>query len=314
MADAPVQLLTALTTSVALPMLPYTEQPSLRLGAITIHAFGVIVLASVLVGFEVARRRMRRLGLDPALGERLAWWTLVGGFLGAHIFSVLFYFPGKVADDPLVLVKLWEDVSSFGGMLGGLLGLWLFLRWRAPIAPSARSRYLDAVAYTFPVALLIGRLACTVAHDHPGTVTGFPLAVSLATADARVYIGLLYSSAGRAAELPSGDVLATLGFHDLGWYEFLYLGVVVVPVTLWLGRRPRAPGTFVASFILLYMPVRFAFDFLRLSDTRYAGLTPAQWVAFAALGLLGMWAAWHRGRMAPSPIHDTLDEIPSVRP
>jgi hypothetical protein len=56
-----------------------------------------------------------------------------------------------------------------------------------------------------------------------------------------------------------------------------------VPAVLLLGRRARTPGFFLAAFILLYMPVRFALDFLRVADARYAGLTPAQWAALAAL-------------------------------
>lgn len=283
-------------------MLPYAEQPALRLGPVTIHAFGAVVAASVFLGLEVARRRMQSLGLDARLGERLAWWTLIGGFLGAHLFSVVFYFPEKVGRNPLVLFKLWEDVSSFGGILGGLLGLWLFVRVRAPVPAGERRRYLDAVAYTFPFGLLVGRLACTVAHDHPGTITRFPLAVSLAKAEAQAYITHVYTVAGRAAELPTGSVFATLGFHDLGWYEFLYLGLVVVPITLWLGRVPRRPGTFVASFILLYMPVRFALDYLRVSDAHYAGLTPAQWVALVTLLPLATHVL-RRGRSHPDTTH-----------
>lgn len=292
-------------------MIPYLQQPSIDLGPVTIHAFGVIVAASALVGLEVARRRIRHLGLDPALGERLAWWTLVGGFLGAHLFSVLFYFPEKVAHDPLVLLRLWEDISSFGGILGGLLALWLFMRFRTPLDHATRGRYLDTVAYAFPIALFVGRLACTLAHDHPGTVTRAPLAISLATEPARVYIRGVYAAANRVAELPANPVLARLGFHDLGWYEFLYLGLVIVPVTLWLGRRARPTGTFVASFVLLYMPVRFALDFLRVSDVRYAGLTPAQWVALIAVLLLGVSLVGRRPRTVPAA---TLNASPHAQP
>jgi hypothetical protein len=50
-----------------------------------------------------------------------------------------------------------------------------------------------------------------------------------------------------------------------------------------LGRRPQRVGVFLAAFLVLYMPVRFAFDFLRVADLRYGGLTAAQWVALAAL-------------------------------
>lgn len=268
---------------------PFVEQPSISIGLLTIHAFGVIVAAAVYAGLFIGGRRFTRLGLDRALGERLGWWVVVGGFLGAHLFSVLFYFPEKVADNPLVLFKLWEDISSFGSILGGGLGVWLFFRIRAPnIEAPTRWAYLDVAAFVFPISLMIGRLACTIAHDHPGTVTDFPLAVSLESEQAREFISRVYASAARLVELPAPASLASLGFHDLGWYEFLYLALVVVPLMLVLDRREcrrqaQRPGIFLAAFVALYMPVRFLLDFLRVNDVRYAGLTPAQWAALCAL-------------------------------
>jgi phosphatidylglycerol---prolipoprotein diacylglyceryl transferase len=277
-------------------MIPYFEQPMWQLGPITIAAFGVIVATAVFVGLTLGGWRFRKLGLDPKTGEGLAWYVVVCGFLGAHFFSVLLYFPRKVIEHPLVLLKLWEDISSFGGILGGMIGVWLFFRLRAAsIDAITRWTYVDVAAYAFPISLAIGRLGCAFAHDHPGTVTTFPLAISLETDSARAFINEVYLVAGRVAELPPGPQLARLGFHDLGWYEFLYLGIVVVPVTLLLGRRARAPGTFLISFLTLYMPVRFGLDFLRVSDVRYAGLTPAQWVALVILAVLPfLWLS--RGR------------------
>lgn len=276
-------------------MIPYFEQPQVHIGPITIAAFGVIVAAAVMLGMTLGARRFRELGLDPTFGESFGWWVVIGGFIGAHLFAVLFYFPEKVAENPLILLKFWEDISSFGGIVGATIGMGIFLHRRGvPLDAATRWAYVDVAAYVFPVSLMIGRLACSFAHDHPGTVTRFPLAVSLARADARAYITRVYENAGRVAELPPPDVLARLGFHDLGWYEFLYLAAVVVPVTLTLARRERRqgrggrhrPGTFLAAFIALYMPVRFGLDFLRVSDVRYAGLTPAQWAALVALGAL----------------------------
>ncbi len=280
-------------------MIPFLTQPSLAVGPLTIHAFGVIVAAAAWAGLELARRRFRRLGLDSQVGEGMAWYALGGGFVGAHLFSLLFYFPQKLAQNPLLLFKLWEDISSFGSMLGGLLGIALYLWFKAPhISRAERWAYLDVAAFAFPVSLAIGRIACSLAHDHPGTLTRFPLAVSLESEAARAYITGVYQGAGRLAEVPPVPLLAHLGFHDLGWYEFLYLGIAVVPLTFLVERRQRATavaspgGTFLALFILLYMPVRFGLDFLRVGDVRYAGLTPAQWVA--GLMLLALPAVWRR--------------------
>lgn len=280
-------------------MIPYFEQPSISLGPITVAAFGVIVSGAVLTGLEIGRRRFRRLGLDPLHGEGMAWYAIIGGFLGAHLFSVLLYFPEKVVANPLLLFKVWEDISSFGSILGGLLAIWLYFRIKAPqVSAATRRIYLDVVAFTFPFSLAIGRMACSLVHDHPGSITSFPLAVSLKTSPARDYITSIYRGAGRAAELPPADVMSRLGFHDLGWYEFLYLSLVVVPIVRVLDRRRKAErpaGMFVAVFILLYMPVRFALDFLRVGDARYAGLTPAQWVALALLSAMPVvWFRWRQ--------------------
>lgn len=281
-------------------MIPYIAQPCTYLGPLRLCAFGFIVAASVLAGLELGRRRFRDIGLDPQIGEGLAWYAIVCGFLGAHLFAVLFYFPRELVTNPLLLFKVWEDISSFGGMLGGFLGILIFFRRKLPSA-DARTRlaYFDVAAFVFPVSLMIGRIACSLAHDHPGRITRFPLAISLAKADAQAYIARVYENAGRIAEVPPPSVLSTMGFHDLGWYEFLYLAVVVVPLTLWLSRTARRPGFFLGAFALLYAPVRFALDFLRVSDARYLGLTPAQYSALAILVFAMLTLRRWSGRTQP---------------
>jgi phosphatidylglycerol:prolipoprotein diacylglycerol transferase len=72
-----------------------------------------------------------------------------------------------------------------------------------------------------------------------------------------------------------------MAFHDLGWYEFLYTSCLMVPAFLALDRKPRPPGFFLIAFLLLYAPVRFSLDFLRIGDARYLGLTPGQYAGIA---------------------------------
>ncbi|MEP6833761.1 MAG: prolipoprotein diacylglyceryl transferase family protein [Gemmatimonas sp.] len=268
-------------------MIPYLAAPSFKLGPITIHVFGLIVALAVWTGVTLVQPRYLRAGLDGAVGERLNIWMGVVAVLCAHLFSVLFYFPNKLQADPLLLLRVWEDISSFGGITGGLIGTALFLWIRNPTMPSlTRWKYIDTLASVFPFALAVGRVACTFAHDHPGTITNFPLAISLRSAEAQEFIAGVYSNAGRSAELPPTAVLATMGFHDLGWYELLYLILVVFPVIIFMYKRARRPGSMLLAFGLTYLPMRIAFDFIRVSDKRYSGLTPGQWVAGIALFLL----------------------------
>jgi phosphatidylglycerol---prolipoprotein diacylglyceryl transferase len=163
------------------------------------------------------------------------------------------YFPQKVIDDPWLVLRVWEDISSFGGMLGGLAAAVLFFNWRVGHTRNPNSlAYVDALAFAFPFALNVGRLGCALAHDHPGRVTMFPLAVSLGTSDARAFLGRIYDAAGL---LLSADASAH-GFHDLGAIEFLFLATIVLPLFVYWSWRRQRVGFFLVAFVALYLPVR----------------------------------------------------------
>lgn len=282
-------------------MVPYFPQPEIHLfGPVTLHAFGGLVALAVIVGWRLAVARCRKKGLDPEVCENLLAYVVLSGFVVAHLYSVIAYFPREAMKDPLLLLKFWENISSFGGFIGGLVGVWMFFRTKsARVAPADRLGYLDVIAYVFPFAWAIGRLACTVAHDHPGTVTTFPLGVSLATPEARAYIVSFYQDAGRLVELPVSAELSGMAFHDLGWYEFLYTVLVMVPLFLALDRKPRPSGFFVVAFPLIYVPARFMLDYLRLSDARYLGFTPGQYagaLVFLAALFLVVRGGFRKGR------------------
>ncbi|MCY7377993.1 MAG: prolipoprotein diacylglyceryl transferase [Gemmatimonadaceae bacterium] len=272
-------------------MLPYFEQPVWHIGPLAIHAFGVAVAVAAWSGLTLAQRRFASVGLDPLLGQRLGGWMLLGGLLGAHFFSVVLYFPEKLRSDPWLLLRVWEDISSFGGLLGGLAAAVLFFARHARDEDRRKKlAYLDAIAFVFPAALAIGRFGCALAHDHPGTVTTFPLAISLRTDAALEYLGGVY----RAGGLVLPQAAPTMGFHDLGLYEFLYLSLAVVPLFAMWNRRHRPAGFYLTAFAALYLPVRFGFDMLRVADVRYVGLTPAQWVAALIMAALPFIVVSHR--------------------
>lgn len=151
------------------PMIPYFEQPSVSLGPITIYAFGVLLALAIAVGLWIFHWHVRRARLDGELASRLATWTLAGGLVGAHLFDRLLYHPAETLARPQSLLFLWEGLSSYGGLFGGLVALGLFFR-RTPQGTNTY-RYLDAVASAVPYAWFLGRVGCSLAYDHPGTPT-----------------------------------------------------------------------------------------------------------------------------------------------
>jgi len=136
---------------------------------------------------------------------------------------------------------------------------------------------------------MFGRMGCASVHDHPGART---------TAD--TFLAVAYP-------LHTGDgVVTKLGFieliqghdprFDMGFLELLFTIVLTICFALtW--RRRVALGSYVIATALAYAPVRFAMDFLRNpasenGDTRFAGLTPAQYGCIG-LFLFGVWMIFY---------------------
>jgi phosphatidylglycerol:prolipoprotein diacylglycerol transferase len=224
---------------------------------IAIRPFGTLVAMAVMLGAWLSVRQARRLGLSVAPLVDLLYWVCIGGFVGGHVLDIILYHPSVAIQEPQLLLNIASGQSSFGGFVGASCGalLWRRVR-RRPLGP-----YAEVIASSFPAAWVVGRSGCAVAHDHPGIRSDLWFAVA-------------YPSGGRL---------------DLGLIEAVAIVPLAVAVLV-LRRSQRPPGYFVALMCIYYAPLRFALDFLRArdlasSDTRYAGLTPAQWAAVVLVGI-----------------------------
>ncbi|HEY2901585.1 MAG TPA: prolipoprotein diacylglyceryl transferase [Polyangia bacterium] len=243
-------------------------------GPISIEMFGVLVALGVIFGDQIVVRRGVQMGLDAQDIKFLNARIVIGGFIMAHLVSVIFYFPERIKENPLVLINVWSGLSSFGGFLGAALAFLYYTR-REKISAL---RYADAVALGLVVGWIFGRTGCFTAHDHPGLKTDFFLAV----------------------QYPGG------ARHDLGLDELLFT-IVIAVILFRFARTPRPPGRVIGLFAVLYAPVRFGLDFLRSHDAsyarpdeRYAGLTPAQWACMLCLAI-GLWLLTRKSEEAPPP-------------
>jgi phosphatidylglycerol---prolipoprotein diacylglyceryl transferase len=263
-------------------MLPYIDLPTLSLPlGFKIEAFGVLSTAGTLVGALLAAFAARKYGPgDDSPLRRVATSAIVGGLIGAHLLHVFAYHPEMLDQGGfLAVLKVWDGLSSMGGVLGALVGIivW-FRRNKIPLRP-----YLNALALGTAPGWMIARIGCFFAHDHPGVRTDFFLAVNY----------------------PGGPR------HDLGLYDAFLLAAL--SVLLWaLARRPRPAGFLMGVLAVGYSSCRFFLDFLRASDLsfvdkRYLGLTPAQYIV---IGLLGVGVALIATSTRESRVVDTPKAIP----
>jgi phosphatidylglycerol:prolipoprotein diacylglycerol transferase len=251
-------------------MIPYIEHPTVTVFGYTLQAFRVLALLAIAAQFELTVRRAPRVGIARETASSLVIWAVVIGLASAHVFDVLAYRPEVLRSDPLELLRVWGELSSTGGMLGGLAGLYWIAR-RKGVSGTQLARFFDVVMFALPFTLGLGRLGCALQHDHLGVA----------------------STSWFAVRFPEGPPFYGPRF-DLGLLETLVCAAIALVFVALERARPaplRAPGFYLTLFFALYGPARFALDFLRVGEARYAGLTPAQWLmAGASVAAIG-WLA-----------------------
>jgi phosphatidylglycerol---prolipoprotein diacylglyceryl transferase len=249
--------------------LPYFAVPHLNVGlGLKIEPFGILVALGVLFGTRVLDRYAAWHRADEEHTRGLTWWVLVSVFVGAHVFDVVAYQWDKLVEDPLLLFKIWSGISSYGGLIGGSIGYALYVWWKR-LPPRL---WADIAMVGMLPAFTIGRIGCTIVHDHPGspTTSGFGFD----------YPATFTSNLGYAT---------AMRLHNLALYELIYL-LPINALVLWLAFRKskRLPAGLLATLVgVLYAPVRFFLDYLRptATDPRYASLTFAQWSSILTFGI-----------------------------
>jgi len=265
---------------------------------IPIDPWALLVCLGVLLGMEMSRARAMRMGIEPRDIVDGIVVTVLVGFFGAHVFTVLAYYPERLVEDGIMsLLRVWEGFSSTGGFIGAFVGLYVFYTW---IRPRDLGRFADLIAYGFPLGWVFGRMGCAVVHDHVGIPTNMPF-------------GVWFPPGHWAATAEAGVVR-----HELGLYEMV-LTLPLLGLFLWLGRKDQPAGTFFGTFFVFYAPVRLGLDFLRNvdlahQDARYFGLTPAQY-GMVALFFFGVYLLWRRDPdFEPWPLDGSPDQGPLTPP
>lgn len=233
-------------------MIPYFTIPSIHLfGSTYLHPFGVLLIVGIIIAYQVMMRRAGELQIRSEETKGALICAFAVGLIGAHVVDVVFYQPEILRTEGwTAYFRVFTGLSSIGAVFGGIAGLCVYLKWRRQHCIP----HLSVMVEGFVVWWAFVRLGCALAHDHAGTLTSFFLAFN-------------YPAGAR---------------HNLGFYEFLLVILVLFPATMLLRRNQSQPRDYVGTIFLIYGSVRFALDFLRAtdlpgSDVRYLGLTAAQY-------------------------------------
>ena len=266
-----------------------------------IRWYGLSYLVAFAIAYPIIRRVLKR-GVSTIRLENALDLVLVGAFgaiLGARLGYCLFYEPSLLVhfsgEFPFwgLLMMNRGGMSSHGGMLGILIGTWLYARhWG-----HRWGHTLDVLAFAAPPGLFFGRLANFINGELYGRPCSpdFPFAVRFPTE----MFGWLREDPEAArqtlapvlerftpehatlhqrvsmliAEVRAGneDVIAALGplltpRYPSQIFAALTEGLVVMIVLLIGWRRPRKPMTLVGLFAVSYACMRIFNELFREPD------------------------------------------------
>lgn len=306
---------------------------------ITIHTFGVMVLAAVLVTLQWLKHDAPRLKIDPEEMTSLAVEVFIAGLIGSRVMFVWHNWDKLYADAP------WH--AAFNIRQGGLIWYGGFIAATIVAIIRMRSygfrilRACDLMAPATMLGLAIGRIGCLMAGDDHGKICvlaseyqAFCASQPPGFCEANEILVYQDKIPWYCITFTDKHALVAKGYENLPLLPSqvcMMLGTFTVFLLLIsLRKRLQAyPGAIVSLLFVLYPINRFLVEFTRGDNVRghipasvplIGGLSTSQGISAAILpvGILLTIVAFHFGRRRVARLlaegKDPYEVEPSLRP
>ncbi|WP_083956155.1 prolipoprotein diacylglyceryl transferase [Tersicoccus phoenicis] len=233
--------------------IPSPNWSGFTLGPFSVKAYALCILAGIVVGLLLTRRRWLARGGDDDSLWSIAVWAIPAGIIGGRLYHVFsspdaYFGPGFNGTGDLWLIpQIWRGgLGIWGAVLLGFIGAWIGAR-------RAGARILvfaDAAAPGLLLAQAIGRLGNWFNQELFGGPTTLPWGLQIDP-----------SSPTFPADYPAGTL-----FHPTFLYELLW-NLAGVAVLLWADRRFRLHGgRLFWLYAAIYTLGRVWIEALRIDD------------------------------------------------
>jgi prolipoprotein diacylglyceryl transferase len=243
-----------------LASIPSPHQGTVVVGPVTIHMYGLTLLAAIVACVFITGRRWVARGGEMDLIYRCAVWGVGAGIVGARLYHLATSWD-QVPSQWWGPFAIWRGgLGVWGGIAAGVLAGTIVARRAGANVPLL----MDCVAPGLLVAQGIGRLGNWWNQELYGKPTSLPWGLK---------IDPVHYPSG--AFYPPGTT-----FHPTFLYELLF-DFAMAGLLLWIGRRDRIrpPGLF-ALYVTLYCFGRFWIEALRIDPAHHiAGLRLNDWIA-----------------------------------
>jgi phosphatidylglycerol:prolipoprotein diacylglycerol transferase len=265
------------------------------IGPLTVRWYGIIIGIAVVLMLVMVPREAKKRGVPRDLYS-LFLWCIVGGYIGGRLAYVIYDWQYFV-ENPRAVVG-FAGLAQNGMIIGVIVAALIYMR-------ATRMRFStllgigDAVAVWMPLALAVGRMACTINgccsgkfspfHFFPGAVIYAPPPPGTPLQD-WYYLSSQYL----------GQPIYPTQIYHLIW------GLIVFAVVWRLRWKFKPEGCLAFFCFSLFAAGDIGVRFFRIGEPMLWGLYQAQ---VLDLGILAVFLPWLVIRMRRFRKQDSVTEL-----
>lgn len=244
-----------------------------------IRIYGLLLGVAVLASYELARRHAKAHQLPEEQIDNIAIVLIGSGLIGARLYHVFSSWEYYLAN-PVAILLIWQGgLSIFGAVIGGVIGLWIYLRTIKLGIPLAK--VLDWLTPSLVLGQIIGRFGNLFNYEAYGLPTQLPWKMFVPT------------------EFRLAPYLAAEFFHPLFLYESLGSLLILVILLNFSKLTSRFnwlefPGARIWLWVGLYGILRLGTESLRVDSPYFLGLKQNLLVAILMITTSCGVLFWHR--------------------
>lgn len=139
------------------------------IGPVTVYGYGLMIAIGIFSAYFLAEYRARKIGLDAEAIFGLTCWAVVAGLIGGKILYYITTFQ-EIQKDPSLLLQVADGFVIYGALIGGVLGVVFYCKWKKLNCLS----YFDLAVPSVALAQGFGRIGCFLAGCCYGRETDSP--------------------------------------------------------------------------------------------------------------------------------------------
>ena len=255
--------------------------------------YGLLLGSGVFVGAWVVAKIAKREKIDPELVWDGLLWVVVAGVVGArayHVIDLWSYYSQNLGQ----VMAVWNGgLGIFGALIGGVLGLLLFVRNRGLSSKDILS-LLDVAVVGVPIGQAIGRWGNYFNQELYGKPTNLPWGVMIGPENRLVG----YESFSKFHPLFLYESLLSLGLFLILWSLYRYgrretlkhydkLRASQVQDDGFIGWKVGS-GKFLGIYLAGYGVIRLVLESWRLENWKVGDL-PVASIMSVVIIVIGSW-------------------------